>query len=166
METQKSPEMPGVGRELVVSRPGSIAEQAVAPSSQAQETSTVGGWQLLWGPLPGPTQPPRFSRFISSLSLSNCSCLSYEMSFGASVQTPVGGLPHVLVPTGRPSQTFRRAMLWWRRCGNRRLAGVTPAPWHGAGEMRCGGVPLANKDAGRVLAPWWDQFDGILSWRE
>lgn len=44
METQKSPEMLGVGRELVVSRPGSIAERAVAPSSQALD----GGWQPLW----------------------------------------------------------------------------------------------------------------------
>lgn len=32
----------------MVSRPGSIAERAVAPSSQAQETSTDGGWQPLW----------------------------------------------------------------------------------------------------------------------
>lgn len=62
-------------------------------------------------------------------------------------------------------------MLWWHHCRNWRLAGVTPVPqsWgtrRGAGEMCCRGVSVADKDMGRVLAPCWEQFDGILSWRE
>lgn len=31
--------------------------------------------------------------------------------------------------------------------------------------MRCRAVPVAGKDAGRLLALCWGQFDGILSWR-
>jgi len=115
------------------------------------------------GPPPGPPSLLGFPQF--SLSLSGCSSLSYI--FGTSVGTPAGGLSRVPAPVGRPP---RKPSGRW--CSGGIAAGTggwpespspaEPGPRRGAGEMLCSGVSVADKDQ---LAPCWDQFDGILSWR-
>lgn len=86
----------------MVSGPGSIAQRAVAPSSRAWETSVDGELAALPG-TSSRADPTSSVSLISSLSLSGCSFLSYQMSFGTSVQTPAGRLSWVLAPTGSPS---------------------------------------------------------------